>query len=282
MISFLQFLTEENFKNSFNQSDKNNQINSTNEDVDRRRMALINLANKRVDKRIKDLKMKEINFGFLSKKEKNFMTEINSDSITTIGPFAFKDCISLTTADFPKAENLESDAFARCESLSSVNLPLIKIVGNDAFDDCWSLVNVNIPLIQAVGGGAFRGCESLLSINLENVTTIGPNAFWNCKSLSNVRIPKIEEIKFSTFQWCKSFTRIDLPSVKYIDYYAFQDCSSLKDVYFSDKIESIDQYVFQKCKDLTVHFPKGFDKSKIEIYDNAFEPTAKFVYDSNL
>ena len=78
--------------------------------------------------------------------------------MTSIGDFAFRDCIGLTSATIPN-------------SVTSIGLA--------AFGMCSGLISVTIPnSVTSIGTVAFKGCSGLTSVTIPNsVTRIGYQAF---------------------------------------------------------------------------------------------------------
>jgi hypothetical protein len=89
---------------------------------------------------------------------------IGGKSVTSIGEFAFSDCVSLVSVTIP-------------DSITSI--------GEFAFSDCAGLASVTIPAsVTSIGDLAFSGCSGLTSITIPaGVTTIGGSVFYGCKSL---------------------------------------------------------------------------------------------------
>ena len=106
---------------------------------------------------------------------------IEGKSVTSIGTWAFGQCISLTNITIP-------------DSVTSI--------GMWAFRDCTSLTSITIPeSVTSIGMWAFRDCTSLTSITIgDSVTSIGGSAFLSCTDLSAVTFlgnaPKAGEFVF--------------------------------------------------------------------------------------
>lgn len=171
--------------------------------------------------------------------DNEFITElVITDSATSIGDYAFKDCSSLTSVTIPDSvTTIGKSAFSGCSSLTSVTMgDSVTTIGYEAFFNCSRLTSVTIPDgVTSIGDYAFGACHNLTSITIpDGVTTIGWSAFDYCSSLTSVTIGNnVKTIGSSAFEDCSSLTSITIPdSVTSIGDYAFNECSSLTSVYY--------------------------------------------------
>lgn len=100
------------------------------------------------------------------------VTEITADDLegaTSIGLYAFRGCIGLTSVTIPNGvTSIEDGAFYSCTGLTSISIPnSVTRIGSQAVYNCTSLTSATIP---------------------NSVTRIGTYAFWNCQSLTSVTI----------------------------------------------------------------------------------------------
>ena len=132
------------------------------------------------------------------------------NGVTSIGDYAFRYCVSLTSIIIP-------------ESVTSI--------GDYAFNNCDGLVGITIPeSVTSIGVYAFGNCDNLTSITmLGGVTSIRDYTFSRCNSLTFITIPEsVTSIGYSSFEYCKNLTSITIPkSVTEIEDNAFSSCSSL-------------------------------------------------------
>lgn len=112
------------------------------------------------------------------------------NSVTSIGRYAFCDCINLATiTNASSITNIDTGAFQRCSSLTSITLSNnITSIGSLAFDGCSSLISIIIPnSVTSINNYTFRNCSSLTSIVIpSSVVSIGNSVFSGCNNLANV------------------------------------------------------------------------------------------------
>ena len=154
-------------------------------------------------------------------------------SVTSIGDYAFSDCIGLTSVTIPNSvTSIGEGAFVGCSGLTSVTIPnSVTSIGDHAFSYCSGLTSVTIPnSVTSIGDYAFCHCTSLTSVTIPNsVTSIGDEAFCNCIGLTSVTIGNsVASIGNCAFYHCTSLTSVTIPnSVTSIDSGAFAGCSGL-------------------------------------------------------
>ena len=175
------------------------------------------------------------------------------DSVTSIGSYAFYNCLSLASITIPDGvTSIGGSAFVGCSSLASITIPnSVTSIGGSAFYNCYSLLSITIPnSVRSIDSEVFYNCYSLSSITIPNsVTSIGHHAFNNCTSLSSITIPDgLTSIGSYAFQNCRSLSLITIPDgVTSIDSNAFSDCYSLSSITIPDSVTSIGSSAFQNC-----------------------------------
>ena len=151
------------------------------------------------------------------------------DTITHIGPYAFKNCDSLSSINIPKdVANMGENPFIGCASLhtiklqpsntnfefingcliekssgrlisylqnnrSSVVIPFgVKSIGTKSFSGVAGLTNIILPVsVDRINDSAFRDCADLKQISFtSSLIHIGVNPFENCVSLKDIYIPE--------------------------------------------------------------------------------------------
>mgnify|MGYP004595343853 FL=1 len=179
------------------------------------------------------------------------------NSVTSIRPYAFYGCSSLTSVTIPNSVTSIGDrTFEGCSSLTSVTIPnSVTDIWERAFSCCSSLTSITIPnSVTGIADDAFEGCSSLTSVTIPNsVTSIGVSAFSGCSSLTNITIPNsVTSMGYCAFEGCSSLTSITIPnSLTSIREHAFSGCSSLTSVTIPNSVTSIREYAFSGCSSLT-------------------------------
>ncbi len=203
-----------------------------------------------------------------------------SETVETIGSYAFRGCRSMTTVLGPKVEQIGEYAFRNCESLAVLNLVSVVAVGNGAFGYCTGLTSLPIPpSVTTIGPSAFKGCSGLTSLVLpDNIISLGTQAFAECTGLTSVEFSASNitsavngvfngsgaeigmDVTFGSnvtivpeglFENCPNINQVTLGSgVATVQKRAFY-ASGVKSVYISAATTSIIDYAFSMCNQLT-------------------------------
>ena len=163
--------------------------------------------------------------------ERTLSGSYENSTVTAVGDYAFANCTSLTSVNFPECTNIGGYAFMSCHSLTSVTFPVCTSIGSNAFQNCSSLTSVSFPKCTNISNYAFCNCYSLTSVSFPKCTYIGDSAFFSCSRLTSVNFPACTSIGFVAFRNCSSLTSISLPACTNIGSTAFATCSSLTSVY---------------------------------------------------
>lgn len=104
-----------------------------------------------------------------------------------------KTVTTLTAEDLIGTTQIPSYTFRNCIDLTSVEFPsILQIIGNYAFRFCDSLTSVAFAdnsQLTSIGLSAFSNCSKLTSINIpSSVTIIADNVFDGCNSLTTMTI----------------------------------------------------------------------------------------------
>ena len=127
---------------------------------------------------------------FFSAYETEIKTVIIGTGVTTIGGWAFQNCINLTSVSISSSvKYVGESAFQGCSSLVNINIPnSVKYIRNYSFAGCSNLKNISLPDgVISIGQYAFSRCGSLTSINIPyDITSIEKGTFYNCNQLLDV------------------------------------------------------------------------------------------------
>lgn len=186
------------------------------------------------------------------------------DSVTTIGPNAFQNSISLTNVTLGNSVTsiVGNNTFYGCTNLTSITLGNgLTNIGPNAFFGCTSLTSVAIPnSVTSIGIQAFSGCSGLTNITFGgNVASIGANTFLNCNSLTNITLGNsVTSIGNNAFQNCTSLTNVTLGnSVISIGNSAFLNCTSLTTIYLKGNAPTLGTTVFPANPKSNVYYLLG-------------------------
>ena len=206
------------------------------------------------------LPVKEIgeNAFFLS----DMTSVVISDSVTTIGECAFRNCNNLTSVTLGSGvAKIEEKAFSDCENLTKIHIT-----------DLAAWCNIDFSFSDGAGWKAYHlflnGTEVKDLVIPQGVTEIKPFAFYSCEGLQRVTIPNgVISIGQFAFGSCNNLASISIPnSITKINDGVFSD-SGLTSITIPDSITSIGAYAFSNCDGLTeITIPKNV----ATIYDGAF------------
>lgn len=122
-----------------------------------------------------------------------YITEVKfSDSVETIGKYAFYNCFDLQSVTFGDGMTMiDAYSFANCTALQTVVMGTrVNEIGEYAFLGCSKLKNLNLNnSLSIISSYAFQNCRSLEEVVLpSSLKMLEKGAFKNCTFLNNVTV----------------------------------------------------------------------------------------------
>lgn len=205
---------------------------------------------------------------------------VMGDAGIKLGSDAFKNCISLTTVQYPKgkeasAVNLEgTSVFSGCTMLPTVAIKNMDEVPDGTFSNCIALTKVTnaandngttynyAPITPVtVGAKAFYKTVLLQIFDFSRTTFVKESAFEG-SGLLNLRYKSFApnaELGISSFAGCTSLVDVTLDNAFKIGASAFKGCTSLvgnngvlssRTVLYVNGITKLENSVFEDCKNI--------------------------------
>lgn len=169
--------------------------------------------------------------------------------VTSVGAYAFCDCISLTSITIPESVlEIGYYSFARCDNLERVNIPNgVKYISDDAFYFCTNLTSITIPnSVIWIGLHAFYKCEGLNKVNYFGTVDQWISIYF----ADNFSNPTCYAKKLYIND--ELLTKVILgEEIECISDYAFQNCADLVEVTIGNNVNSIGSEAFSGCTNLT-------------------------------
>lgn len=172
-----------------------------------------------------------------SKDTEKIKKVVIGEGVTSVGQYAFADCINLTEVQLPS-------------TLTSINGSLAT-------------------------GGAFEAASSLTKIILpQNLKTIDIRAFKDCTSLKEITFPdSLTALKEGAFKGCTGLTKVTFGSgLKTVPFECFYDCTSLRTINWGANINAIDGWAFYNTFVYDVEIPESIS----EIAERSFANCTAF------
>ena len=190
------------------------------------------------------------------------------EGIETIGPHAFRDCLSLASITLPSSlTSLGRYAFNGCHALSEVVIKEgLSLLDEGVFDDTPNLKILVLPAsISRIPAGLGRSCLEHVDVSLDNPYLSSVDGVVLSKDGKAVlaypggkageyQIPEgVESIGHYAFYGSANPQQIRFPvSLKVIESEAFDDCSGLSGSLdlSNTSLETLEQHAFRDCKNI--------------------------------
>ena len=181
------------------------------------------------------------------------------NNVELIAGGAFEGCNNIVNITIPTSIKLIDDkVFYNSTGLESITLPdSLEYIGKSAFEGCTNLDSILFPSkLHTIDNYAFKNCSSLTTLHLHhNIECIGDQVvsfcnnldtiYYNCKNAKNIREPRFG--LSNSFQNCPNITTVIFgDSVRKVPDYAFSRVYSLKNVVFSNSIDTIGNSSFEE------------------------------------
>ena len=202
------------------------------------------------------------------------ITAEDLEGVTSIGQYAFRYCIGLTSIEIPNSvTSIGNYAFYDCSGLTGMNYlgtlkewVSVSFGGFSSTPTCYTKSLVingeaittitadDLSGVAGIGAYAFYNCAGLASIAIPtSVTSIGNVAFYGCSGLKSIEIPNsVTSIGNYVFRGCTGLTSIAIPtSVISIGIRAFEECTGLTNIEIPSSVTNIGESAFHDCTGLT-------------------------------
>lgn len=183
------------------------------------------------------------------------------EGVTTIGDYAFYDCVKLKTVEAPDSlTNVGKYAFHNCVTLTgSPILPKgMTTIGERTYSGCQNLTsNLVIPSgVTAIGQFAFTGCKKLNGdlVFPDSLTRVDSYAFEGCAELDSVTLNNgLKSIDGLAFAGCAGLSgNLVIPNtVAGLGNETFRGCTGLTGLTLGTGLKSIGRDAFRGCTGLT-------------------------------
>ena len=188
--------------------------------------------------------------------------------IKAIGQESFKDCVKLTTINFPEAlKSVVTIGEGETAVTKAATLPnTVTMIGKGAFQGT-GLTSVIMPdSVKTLGASVFQGCESVTSVYVPAVTAMGASLFNACINLTEVNLATGITYSSDMFSDCTSLVSVHIPAPaegKAVGGSMFSDCTALTTVTFDDSITTFGAFMFSGCTSLTGVDAEGKETLKL-------------------
>ena len=230
-----------------------------------------------------------------------------SNTLVSVGKYAFADCENLTAFDFNDAGfDIPSGLFSGCTKLSLIQkADNLTSIGSYAFSNCSSLTNIDFigDKVNYIYEYAFENCSNALTATIpEKVIHVYGHLFDGCDKLQALTISKLYVTSSNTGadkllnhiggtdslgNSLKTITMVGNSTSRLPQNY-FDGLAALETFVMCDSIMHVENYAFRECanlKDITLSNNISLDDfSYYAFYGTKFlnEMTEPFIYKDNI
>ena len=184
----------------------------------------------------------------------NIKSVVINSGVTSIGHFAFFDCVNLTNVSIPEGVTFIGCAFVGCDSLEELYIPAsvtdFRYPSNEGV--CTGLTKIVVDVSNSV----YSSDEAGMLYNKDKTKFIGcPTGYQGAYTIAD----SVIEIGDWAFYACTGLTSVDVPtSVTTIGISAFNSCAKLDGIVIPDGVTTIGMFTFAYCAGLTeITIPKN-------------------------
>lgn len=184
----------------------------------------------------------------------NIKSVVINSGVTSIGHFAFFDCVNLTNVSIPEGVTFIGCAFVGCDSLEELYIPAsvtdFRYPSNEGV--CTGLTKIVVDVSNSV----YSSDEAGMLYNKDKTKFIGcPTGYQGAYTIAD----SVIEIGDWAFYACTGLTSVDVPtSVTTIGISAFNSCAKLDGIVIPDGVTAIGMFTFAYCAGLTeITIPKN-------------------------
>jgi hypothetical protein len=172
------------------------------------------------------------------------ITEYSNDRITTVGSYAFYQCVKLLKLDLPNVETVNIYGCDGCTGLETLNLPNVKKINNYGFRNNKTLKKLDLPNVEEIWNYTFESCSALEIIYIPKIKTITSRSFRYCKQIKALIIEQTDSVctlnNINVFEQTFDYSKgaIFVPDSLLEDYKAATNWST-----YADYIKPLSEYV---------------------------------------
>lgn len=203
----------------------------------------ISNLNNQIDEMVAELNAKN---ELWQKLMNGIITEITAEDlqgVTEIRPYAFYNCLNLTSVEIPEGiTTIGEYAFQKCSSLENLTLcNSINTIGQYSFSNT-AINNLSLPSeLNSLGKFSFADCKNLSDIDFSKALSLtNISSAFQGSGMKKVILPSNILDITSAFSNCKELEEIVIGGKIFFTQPGFSGCSKLTKIVFNDVPQSSD------------------------------------------